>query len=310
MTTIIGRSVKIRTNKYSKKEKEKIVNKNFSEISLDEAEKEFFELRKSMCNFEKDFKPLSRTGNKTVNYFTRVERLETISKGNINYYDFLYNKSEFLKQKHIKKMIKYYDGNEKKGLNHAFDLYYGSINIFKPLIAIKVYCLFKPTSILDFTAGWGGRLIGASVLNIDKYTGIDINKDIEPKYKKMINFLKDKSKTKIKMIFKDALKVDYSKIEYDLVLTSPPYFNIEIYKGTKKRTKEEWIKDFYEPLFTKTFKHLKKNGWYCLNVPNDIYEKVLKPLFGKPNKILDLPMASRGYNIKYGEKIYCWNKKI
>lgn len=309
MTNIIGRSVEIKPNNYSKKEKEKITNNFFDEISIDEAEKEFLELRKSMCNFEKDFKPLSRIGNKTVNYFTRVERLDTKGNKNISFYDFIYNKNEFLKKKYVQKLIKYHDGNIKKGLDKSFHLYYGSINIFKPLIAMKIYCLFKPTSILDFTAGWGGRLIGASVLNIDKYTGIDLNKDIEPKYKKMIKFLKDKSKTKIKMIFKDALKVDYSKIDYDLVLTSPPYFNIEIYKGTKRRTEEEWINDFYEPLFTKTFKHLKKNGWYCLNIPDDIYEKVAKPLFGKPNKIIDFPKATRGHNINYTEKIYCWNKK-
>jgi len=308
MTNIIGRSVEIKPNNYSKKEKEKITNNFYDKISIDEAEKEFFELRKSMCDFEKDFTPLSRIGNKTVNYFTRVERLDTIGQKKINFFDFLYNKNKFLKKKFIQNLIKYNDGDENQGLVKAFNLYYGSINIFKPLIAMKIYCLFKPTSILDFTAGWGGRLIGASVLNIDKYTGIDLNKDIEPKYKKMIKFLKDKSKTKIKMIFKDALKVDYSKIDYDLVLTSPPYFNIEIYKGTKRRSKEEWIKDFYEPLFIKTFKHLKKNGWYCINVPNNIYEEILKPLFGKPNKIIDMPLSSR-HITKYGEKIYCWNKK-
>lgn len=309
MTNIIGRSVEIKPNNYSKKEKEKITNKFFDEITLDEAEKEFFQLRKSMCDIEKDFKPLSRVGNKTVNYFTRVERLDTIGKKGINFYDFLYNKNEFLKKKYIQNLIKYYDGDQNLGLIKAFNLYYGSINIFKPLIAMQVYCLFKPTSVLDFTAGWGGRLIGASVLNIEKYTGIDMNKDIEPKYKKMIKFLKDKSKTKIKMIFKDALKVDYSKIDYDLVLTSPPYFNTEIYKGTKIRSEEGWIKDFYEPLFTKTFKHLKKNGWYCLNIPDNIYERVAKPMFGKPNKIIDFQKSMRGYNIKYTEKIYCWNKK-
>ncbi len=32
-------------------------------------------------------------------------------------------------------------------------------------------------------------------------------------------------------------------------------------------------------------------------------------MFGKPNKIIDLPKVLRGYNIKYTEKIYCWNKK-
>ncbi len=106
MKDIIGRSVEIKPNNYSKKEKEKITNNFFDEISLDEAEKEFFQLRKSMCDIEKNFKPLSRIGNKTVNYFTRVERFDTIGKKKINFYDFLYNKNEFLKKKICSKSYK------------------------------------------------------------------------------------------------------------------------------------------------------------------------------------------------------------
>ena len=73
----------------------------------------------------------------------------------------------------------------------------------------------------------------------------------------MVKTLKPLTETKIELIFKDALKVDYSKIDYDLVLTSPPYYNTEIYKGTKKMDKENWNNNFYKPLFTKTFANLK-----------------------------------------------------
>tara|TARA_E500000318_G_C3537360_1_gene203189 strand:+ start:366 stop:1280 length:915 start_codon:yes stop_codon:yes gene_type:complete len=300
---LIGRNVNIKKNNYTKKEKKEIIHNSLKKISLEDAKNDFYKLRQSLCNIENDFKPLSIVGNKTVDYFTREERFDTITKSGMNYYDFIYNKDYFLKKKYVKNLLKKYD------LYDVFRLYFGTVSIFKPLIAMSVYCLFNPTSILDFTAGWGGRLIGASVLNIDKYTGIDLNKELEPKYKKMISFLKDKSKTKIKMIFKDALKVDYSKIDYDMVLTSPPYFNIEIYKGTTKRTKEDWIEEFYKPLFLKTFKYLKKNGWYCLNIPNNIFEEIALPLFGKPQKELNMPIVKRGYNIKYSEKIYCWKKK-
>ena len=45
--------------------------------------------------------------------------------------------------------------------------------------------------------------------------------------------------TKIKLMFKDALKVDYSKLDYDCVLTSPPYYNVEVYEGMKAKEDEE-----------------------------------------------------------------------
>ena len=101
---------------------------------------------------------------------------------------------------------------------------------------MNVYSMFQPKSILDFTCGWGGRLIGAVALNIPKYTGIDLNEDLRNPYKKMIKFFK-MNRIEIKMIF--ALEVDYSRLEYDLVLTSPPYYNTEIYKGTRTRTKKK-----------------------------------------------------------------------
>jgi len=181
-------------------------------------------------------------------------------------------------------------------------------NQFKAIIAMNIYCKYKPTSILDFTMGWGGRLVGACALNIPKYTGIDLNTDLKQPYTEMVTFLKQYSSTKIKLYFKDALKVDYSKIDYDLVLTSPPYYNIEIYKGTQKITKEEWNKNFYEPLFSKTWEHLKKGGYYCLNVPEEVYKNVCLKIFGRPTHKILLPKAKRFANSTYKEYIYVWFK--
>ena len=64
-------------------------------------------------------------------------------------------------------------------------------------------------------------------------------------------------------MFKDALTVDYSKMDYDCVLTSPPYYNTEVYRGTnqaKYKTKGDWNKKFYRQLFSKTHKHLKNQN--------------------------------------------------
>jgi hypothetical protein len=113
-------------------------------------------------------------------------------------------------------------------------------------------------------------------------------------------------------MFKDALKVDYSKLNYDMVLTSPPYYNVELYEGTIVRTDEEWEQEFYIPLFTKTYKHLKKGGHYALNVPQKIYENVCLDLFGPADIKMPLKKKSRPKNkltkIGYNEYIYLWTK--
>ena len=123
----------------------------------------------------------------------------------------------------------------------------------------------------------------------------------------MQTFLEKHSKTEIKLMFEDALAVDYSKLDYDLVLTSPPYYNIELYSGTKEQSEEAWDRDFYIPLFEKTFRHLKKGGHYCLNIPADVYDKVAKKVLGKPSFKISMPKNARKHLNKH-EYIYIWSK--
>ena len=176
---------------------------------------------------------------------------------------------------------------------------------------MNIYQLFRPRSILDFTMGWGGRYIGACALNIPHYIGIDMNHELKGAYKEMKEFTRScGSTTQSKFIFKNALMVDYSQYEYDCVLTSPPYYNIETYRGMKTwTTKEAWNREFYVPLFTKTMRFLSKGGWYCLNISEEIYE-VCIPLWGKATKKIPLTISTREKSKKnrYKEYIYCWNK--
>jgi hypothetical protein len=115
------------------------------------------------------------------------------------------------------------------------------------------------------------------------------------------------------LIFDDALNVDYSVLQYDMVLTSPPYYNTEIYSGSEKMTKEKWNDEFYIPIFDMTYNHLQVGGNYCLNVPVEIYEKVCIPLFGIADEIMsfnkDIRYKNKSISENYGECIYVWNKK-
>ena len=93
-----------------------------------------------------------------------------------------------------------------------------------------------------------------------------------------------------------------------MVLTSPPYYNIEEYEGQVRKTKDDWDKEFYEPVFTKTFNNLKKGGYYCLNIPDELYNRVAVKLFGKPTELIGLRKTKRTANEKYSEFIYVWKK--
>ena len=64
----------------------------------------------------------------------------------------------------------------------------GAIVPFKSSTAKYIYKRFGATNVLDPTAGWGGRLLGASSLGI-KYTGLDTNLNLRDGYNRMINDL-------------------------------------------------------------------------------------------------------------------------
>lgn len=303
------KNYRFKKNNYTKKQKQKIAHKIYNLTERDVIE-DFNKLREIGCNYHKE---LSQIGNKVVNKYTLIERLNAMGKQNINFYDLYYNRNYFKNKLFVKKMFDFYQKNREnyhdaKIFFRISNLYYSAISIFKPLIAMGIYCKYNPTSILDFTMGWGGRMVGACALDIPKYIGIDNNLNLREPYKQMTTFLQKHSKTKIELYFQDALTIDYSKLDYDMVLTSPPYYNTEMYGFNEKKTKEQWEKEFYQPIFERTFKYLKKGGYYCLNIPKNLYKNVAKKVLGKNITKMLLPKSKRNDNEKYEEFIYIWKK--
>jgi len=267
-----------------------------------------------------------RLGNDIVDKFTLIERLHTKGHTGIDFYTFWYNRSHFRKVGYVQNMLKYYaktgrDINDIRVWKYIFNLYFSSITIFRPVMAMEVYCRFRPRiAVLDPTMGWGGRLVGACALDLPKYIGIDANPNLDPLYKKMCVFLQPRSSTKIELFFQDALTMDYSKFKYDMVFTSPPYYNIEIYRknnGRKsgkiqekdievQKTKEEWNETFYKPLFERTWAAMQSPGYYILNVPQEVYESSCISILGKSQKKIELKKQKRANG--YIEYIYVWIK--
>lgn len=177
-----------------------------------------------------------------------------------------------------------------------------SVVFFKPYTAKFIYKHYEATHVLDPTAGWGGRMLGASALGIH-YTGIDTNVSLQGAYDGMMGLLEDE---KMRMIWENTLMVDYESIDYDLVLTSPPYVKgkklIEIYEH--QTTHDEFYDEFLVPLIIKCLRHIKRNGKVCFNMTNEMYE-IVALKFRECDEILDLPQQKRlGKNKE--EKIYVW----
>jgi len=270
-------------------------------ITIESLERDWLRLKNTILPIS----PYCRIGNKAIDYFTLVERLNTKGQKGYSYYDILYNMKYLKENPSMKRML---DKTKRPNIyKEALDikLYHGSVAVFKSTIAKELYMKYNPKTILDFTMGWGGRLLGACSLNVPKYIGIDSNYSLEKCYRDMVTWLENKSTTKVELFFRDCLKIDYSLLNYDMVLTSPPYYNLEIYTGTNRRTKDEWDKEFYEPIFRETFKHLQIGGHYCLNINEEILDRVAIRVLGDKFEKIPMNISPRG---SYKEYIYVWIK--
>jgi hypothetical protein len=255
----------------------------------------------------------SKIGNKFLDFFTFEERLNTRTRKGMNFYEFMDNK-EYHARPYIRNLLVYQQNlkvNELTKLYRIYSLHCGSVALFKPLKAKQIYEQFKPTAVLDPCMGWGGRLLGAVSQKVPHYIGIDLNVNLKEAYQSMVQTLNELTNldklTKVDLHFCDAVGFDYSTLKYDMIFTSPPYFNIELYSHTNKKTKQEWVDQFYKPLFQNTFQYLLVGGWMCINVSKVIYDSVFVDLFGLASIVIPMALKVRPKQSQ-SEFIYCWQK--
>jgi hypothetical protein len=263
------------------------------------------ELVKDIANLKK-YKPTgdkqSFSGNKTLYHFQMANLLNTRVVGKkMTLPEVLLDDEEYAKL--VRNMEKL--GRTGTIPNRMFEAFRfnQSVVFFKPSTAKWIYSKFNATHVLDPTAGWGGRMLGANALGIH-YTGIDTNTSLQPAYDGMMGLIQD---PKMRMIWEDTLAVDYESIDYDFVLTSTPYVNkagkmVEVYEH--QVIMDDFYKDFLVPLIQKCLRHIKRNGKVCFNMNSIMYDEVAK-LFRPADEQHDMLQQKRLAKDK-GEKLYVW----
>ena len=151
---------------------------------------------------------------------------------------------------------------------------------FKPNAAKALYDYFDVKNVLDFSAGWGDRLAGFyASLNTELYVGLDPRVENHPIYHKQAQYY-DKLLTMFenekKVFFHDSPAEDFDYSEYndtfDIVFTSPPYFNVERYSyddtqsWVRYKTINDWNKDFLHKAIEKMWPSIRSGGKLCINI--------------------------------------------
>ncbi len=179
-----------------------------------------------------------------------------------------------------------------------------SVSNFKPTVSKYIYNKYVPIGgkILDPCCGYGGRLLGFLGSHCGEYHGVDPcvktiqgNKNMWHDYKIFNHY--NKKVRFFNNAFEDEIPIDD---DYDLVFTSPPYYDTEKYdegnpnqSWIKYKTYDKWKSGFLEVLVNKSYSKLKHKGLFALNIANvkskhniadDILEHI-KLTFGKHNHI-------------------------
>jgi len=298
---------------YSNEDKKNIAL-SVKNITFDVVEREMLELKR-IGLYANTKSARCRTGNNVVDYYTFQQRLETKGKYNINFFEFTQQLDTFREKKFIKNMLNYYETVKNKNntknkyvvLKEVYNICISAINIVRPLVYMEVYAKYKRHTILDFCAGWGGAAVACAALDIPRYIGVEINTELQRPYKELLTFLKKTSSSDIQLIFDNALNIDYTKLHYDFVFTSPPYYFIQKYANRiEYDNKTHMNNDFYIPIFTKVYNGLQPGGHFIINICKEVYDAVLVPLFGEAHDRYPYKKSQRQNN--YSEIVYVWKK--
>ena len=145
------------------------------------------------------------------------------------------------------------------------------VTIYRPLLTKIIVNAFNSKNVLDVCVGWGGRMLGSACVDGVKYTGIE---PFTKTYKGLCN-IKKKLKLDNVILYNDRAEKIIPKLnkQYDLALTSPPYYNLEIYSDESTQshnygTYELWIKKFLKPVVHGVLDKLVDGGKSCWSVKN------------------------------------------
>lgn len=163
----------------------------------------------------------------------------------------------------------------------------GSVTKYRTVTSKALIQFFGAKRVFDPCTGWGGRMLGClAAANDTYYVGCEPDKNT---YKGLVNILEDYAipfavQTRAQIIHKpaeDALQDDINQLEkFDMVLTSPPYFNLEVYTDdsqqsiTTYNTWDKWTEGWLKPVILSSLLCLKPGGVSCWSVKNFKSDKV------------------------------------
>jgi 16S rRNA G966 N2-methylase RsmD len=162
------------------------------------------------------------------------------------------------------------------------------VTIYRPLLTKRIVEYFNAKNVLDVCVGWGGRMIGSVCIDDVKYTGIEPFTKTYSSLNQIKNTLKLQNVTLYNDKAEHILSSHKFGEKFDLAITSPPYYNLEIYSDENTQSHHygsysDWYESFLKPVVHGTINNLHNNGKSCWSVKNfktdktyNLYDDIVK----------------------------------
>jgi hypothetical protein len=155
----------------------------------------------------------------------------------------------------------------------------GNVTKYRTVTAKAIVEFFHAKRVLDPCVGWGGRMLGSLSADSDVvYVGCEPDPNTA---KGLRGMLEDpaipeavrRRGTILEQPIEVALPALQAMEKFDCVLTSPPYFNLELYTAGQQSTNEywswdDWTSKWLKPVILGCLMCLKPTGVSCWSVKN------------------------------------------
>lgn len=148
----------------------------------------------------------------------------------------------------------------------------GNVTKYRTVTAKSIVKFYDAKKVLDPCIGWGGRMLGALAAGAE-YVGCEPDPKTVAGLRGILEDLPSDARKATIIAQPAEVGLDGVKGVFDMVLTSPPYFNLEVYTGgdqstNKYKTWELWTENWLKPVILKGLALLKEGGVSCWSVKN------------------------------------------
>jgi hypothetical protein len=165
-----------------------------------------------------------------------------------------------------------YDSIETRGIRETLSKFSRDFDSENPSFVLNVVCRFFPEAkrVLDFSAGWGERLVAFLALNVEKYAGFESNAKTKEGHDDIIYAFGSGTETNVRYEAFEDCRLSLNEGTYDLIFTTPAAFRSkDAYdNGMQKKYKtfDRWMTAYLFYSLYESWSFLEVGGGMCFRL--------------------------------------------